>query len=83
MKNSGYTDPVVKLLNPSTTDIQYVSDTVSYDQVSWSVASYSQSDKMGLFIPNQTYHSAISLQNDNYDDIIVNSSTFPMNTNTL
>jgi hypothetical protein len=36
-----------------------------------------------LFIPNNIYNEAVSLTNGGYVDIIINSNTFPMNTDTL
>ena len=66
MINSGYVNPVVKLLNPSTTMIQYVSDTVSLTAITAASTSHSQSDKMGLFVPNGTYDANLTFTNKNY-----------------
>jgi hypothetical protein len=41
MTHSGYFDPVVKLLNPSTTEIQYVSDTIGTNIILPASMSYS------------------------------------------
>ena len=73
------------MLNSLTTSIQYVSDTVGSTQIlpASSSISYSSQSLVGLFIPDGTYNSAININNKGYQDIIVNSSTFPMNTDTL
>jgi hypothetical protein len=41
------------------------------------------SGKIGLFIPDGIYDNAINITNKGYQDIIINSNTFQMNTNTL